>query len=158
LTPAEVTLRPSALTTADREALSAIVGSGFCQCDDRSRLLHAGGKSTPDLLRRKDSGEQDAPDAILLPAGEDEIAAILGYCAAHRIAVVPFGGGTSVVGGLDPVRDGFAAVVSLDLRRLNRLLALDELSGEAELGAGLTGPDAERLLAERGFSLGHFPQ
>ncbi len=70
----------------------------------------------------------------------------------------PFGGGTSVVGGLDPERDGFDAVVSLDLRRLNELHALDEVSGEAELGAGVTGPEAERLLGERGFSLGHFPQ
>ena len=80
------------------------------------------------------------------------------YCAEHSIAVVPFGGGTSVVGGLDPIRGDFTAVISLDLRRLNQLHALDEVSGEAELGAGLTGPDAERLLGERGFSLGHFPQ
>ena len=95
---------------------------------------------------------------MLLPADEDEVAAILRFCAHHSIAVVPFGGGTSVVGGLDPVRGDFKAVVSLDLRRLNELHALDEVSGEAELGAGLTGPEAERLLGERGFSLGHFPQ
>src|SRR5262245_59253239 len=67
----EVRLRPSALSTAARDGLSAIVGADHCLVDDRSRLLRAGGKSTPDLLRRKDSGEQDAPDAILLPAGED---------------------------------------------------------------------------------------
>jgi alkyldihydroxyacetonephosphate synthase len=63
-----------------------------------------------------------------------------------------------VVGGLDPIRGDFKAVISLDLRRLDQLHSLDEVSGEAELGAGLTGPDAERLLGERGFSLGHFPQ
>ena len=63
-----------------------------------------------------------------------------------------------MVGGLDPIRGDFGAVVSLDLRRLTELHSLDEVSGEAELGAGLTGPEAERLLAERGFSLGHFPQ
>jgi alkyldihydroxyacetonephosphate synthase len=63
-----------------------------------------------------------------------------------------------VVGGLDPIRGDFKAVVSLDLRRLNQLHSLDEMSGEADLGAGLTGPDAERLLGERGYSLGHFPQ
>jgi alkyldihydroxyacetonephosphate synthase len=95
---------------------------------------------------------------VLLPGDEDEIAAVLKFCAEHRIAVVPFGGGTSVVGGLDPIRGEFDAAVSLDLRRLNQLHFLDEVSGEAELGAGLTGPDAERLLGERGFSLGHFPQ
>jgi alkyldihydroxyacetonephosphate synthase len=153
----EVHLNPSALSAADRNALAAIVGADHCLFDDRGRLLHAGGKSTPDLLRRK-ARSQDAPDAVLLPGDDDQIAAILQYCSARRIAVVPFGGGTSVVGGLDPVRGEFDAVVSLDLRRFNRLLALDEVSGEAELGAGVTGPQAERLLAERGFSLGHFPQ
>jgi alkyldihydroxyacetonephosphate synthase len=158
LQPDQVRLRPSALSEADRESLASIVGTEFCIVDDRARLLRAGGKSTLDLLRRNDSSVQDAPDAVLLPGSEDEIAAILGYCAAHAIAIVPFGGGTSVVGGLDPIRGDFTAVVSLDLRRLNQLHALDEVSGEAELGAGLTGPDAERLLGERGFSLGHFPQ
>jgi alkyldihydroxyacetonephosphate synthase len=154
----DVTLRPSALSRADRDALAGIVGAGYCRTDDRDRLLHAGGKSTLDLLRRKDRGAQDAPDAILLPGGEDAVAAILRYCSEHRIAVVPFGGGTSVVGGLDPVRGGFEAVVSLDLRRLDELVELDEVSGQAVLGAGVTGPDAERLLGECGFSLGHFPQ
>jgi len=160
----DVTLRPSALSDADRDALAAIVGADHCRVDDQGRLLRAGGKSTLDLLRRKDSGVQDAPDAVLLPHNEEDIAEVLRYCAdsARRteggIAIVPFGGGTSVVGGLDPIRGDFEAVVSLDLRRLNELHALDEVSGEAELGAGLTGPDAERLLGERGYSLGHFPQ
>jgi alkyldihydroxyacetonephosphate synthase len=158
LKPEQVRLRPSALSPADREGLAAIVGAEYCGVDDGARLLRAGGKSTLDLLRRKDSGVQDAPDAILLPGDEEEIAAVLRFCADHSIAVVPFGGGTSVVGGLDPIRGDFKAVVSLDLRRLDELHALDEISGEADLGAGLTGPEAERLLGERGFSLGHFPQ
>src|SRR5262245_57289166 len=158
LTPDQVRLRPSALSAADREGLAAIVGAEYCGVDDSARLLRAGGKSTLDLLRRKDSGVQDAPDAVLLPADDDEIAAILRFCADCSIAIVPFGGGTSVVGGLDPIRGDFKAVISLDLRRLNQLHSLDEVSGEAELGAGLTGPETERLLSERGFSLGHFPQ
>lgn len=158
LTPGEVTVRPSALSDGDRVALADIVGDEFCLVDDLGRLLHAGGKSTLDLLRRRDRGTQDAPDAVLLPADEDQIAAILRHCSAHRIAVVPFGGGTSVVGGLDPIRGDFTAAVALDLRRLDALHWLDEVSGEAELGAGVTGPEAERLLGERGFSLGHFPQ
>ena len=94
----------------------------------------------------------------MLPGGEDEVASVLDYCSRHRIAVVPFGGGTSVVGGLDPIRNGFEAVITLDLRRFDALHWLDETSGEAELGAGVTGPEAERLLGQRGFSLGHFPQ
>jgi alkyldihydroxyacetonephosphate synthase len=154
----DVAVQPSALGESDRAALAGIVGAPYCRTDDRSRLLHAGGKSTLDLLRRRDRGEQDAPDAVVLPGDEDQIAAILAHCSARRIAVVPFGGGTSVVGGLDPVRAGFTAAVSLDLRRLDRLHALDEESGEAELGAGVTGPRAEELLGAHGFSLGHFPQ
>ena len=153
-----VRLRPSALSDSDRLALVAIVGEAHCISDDYGRLLRAGGKSTLDLLRRKDSGVQDAPDAVLLPAGEDEIAAVLRHCAQQSIAIVPFGGGTSVVGGLDPIRGDFKAVVSLDLRRLDELHGIDEISGEAELGAGLTGPRAEELLAAHGFSIGHFPQ
>ncbi|OHV01910.1 FAD-binding oxidoreductase [Mycobacterium talmoniae] len=156
--PDQVRLRPSALTDPDRRALTALVGAGHCRVDDRDRLLHAGGKSTLDLLRRKDTGVQDAPDAVLLPGDEDQVAAILDYCGRHRIAVVPFGGGTSVVGGLDPVRGVFDAVVALDLRRFDRLLGVDAVSRVAEFGAGVTGPAAERLLAEHGLSLGHFPQ
>ena len=158
LEPQQVKLRPSALSHPDRDALSAIVGTQFCIVDDRDRLLRAGGKSTLDLLRRKDPGVQDAPDAVLLPGDENEVAEILHFCSRESIAVVPFGGGTSVVGGLDPVRGQFNAVVSLDLRRLGGLYSLDEVAGEAELGAGVTGPQAERLLGEHGFSLGHFPQ
>jgi alkyldihydroxyacetonephosphate synthase len=154
----QVTLRPSQLADDHREALAAIVGPDYCRVGDRDRLLHAGGKSTPDLLRRKDSGAQEAPDAVLLPGTDDEVAAILRYCSQHGIAVVPFGGGTSVVGGLDPIRGAFDAVVSLDLRRFDQLHAFDAVSGEAEFGAGVTGPRAEQLLAAHGFSLGHFPQ
>src|ERR1700693_5698847 len=149
----EVRVRPSALTGADRDALAAIVGAEFVLDDDRARLLHAGGKSTLDLLRRKDT-EQDAPDAVLVPGDEEQIAEILRQCSERRIAVVPFGGGTSVVGGLDPERDGFSAVVSLDLRRLNELHSLDEVSCEAGLGAGVTGPEREPPLRGGGRLLG----
>ncbi|MGU3499585.1 FAD-binding oxidoreductase [Mycobacterium sp. C31M] len=158
LAAAEVRLRPSALTDADRSALEAVLSAPYCRTDDASRLLRAGGKSTPDLLRRRDTGVQDAPDAVLLPADHDQVVGVLKVCAERRIAVVPFGGGTSVVGGLDPLRGGFGAVVSVDLRRLDTLHGLDPVSGEAELGAGVTGPRAEELLGAHGFSLGHFPQ
>ena len=154
----DVRVRPSALADTDRDALAELIGAENVRTADLDRLLRAGGKSTLDLLRRKDTDEQDAPDAVLLPGSDDDVARVLAHCARHGIAVVPFGGGTSVVGGLDPDRGRFAAVVSLDLRRLDALHSLDDVSGEAELGAGVTGPDAERLLGARGFSLGHFPQ
>jgi alkyldihydroxyacetonephosphate synthase len=161
LEPDQVQLRPSALSEADKEGLTKIVGAEFIRTADRDRLLRAGGKSTPDMLRRKDRGVQDAPDAVLLPGGPDgeaAVAEILRYCSDHGIAVVPFGGGTNVTGGVDPTRGQFSAVISLDLRRFDELHSLDKVSGVAELGGGVTGPDAERLLGEQGFSLGHFPQ
>lgn len=155
--PADVELSPSRLTAADIDALSGIVGPEWVSADDADRLPRAGGKSTLDLLRRRRAG-QDAPDAVVLPADTGEVAAILEWCSANGVAVVPFGGGTSVVGGLDPLAGPLRAVISVDLRRLDALIALDEVSGIATLGAGMTGPAAEAALAERGFSLGHFPQ
>jgi len=153
----DVELAASQLSEANFEGLAAIVGADYVRTGHVDRLLRAGGKSTLDLLRRK-LVHQDAPDAVLLPADEDQVGRILAYCSEHRIAVVPFGGGTTVVGGVDPIRGEFSAVVSVDLRRLNEVHWLDKVSGEAELGAGLTGPDAERLLGEEGYSIGHFPQ
>ncbi|MGK8525330.1 FAD-binding oxidoreductase [Nocardia asteroides] len=154
----DVPLRESALTPALRAGLAEVVGSGNVSADHRDRLRHAGGKSTPDLLRRRSAGPQDAPDAVVFPADHDQVLGVLAYCAAHAVAVVPFGGGTSVVGGVDPVRGGFGAVIALDLRRLDGVTEIDPVSGTATLGAGLTGPRAEELLGAHGLSLGHFPQ
>ncbi|HLR85727.1 MAG TPA: FAD-binding oxidoreductase, partial [Nocardioidaceae bacterium] len=152
-----VHLRPSELGHHDHDGLTALVGDGGVSTEHADRLRHAGGKSTSDLLRRQ-SPEQDAPDAVVVPPTRDAVARVLAYCADHAIAVVPYGGGTSVVGGLDPVRDIHPTVVALDLRRFDELESLDRASGLATLGAGLTGPQAEHLLNEHGFTLGHFPQ
>lgn len=153
----DVELPPSRLGDADLAALAAIVGPERVVVDAESRIRHAGGRSTADLLRRR-LHRQTAPDGVVAPAGHDEVVAVLGIAAARDLAVVPFGGGTSVVGGLDPERGGHRAVIALDLCRLSGLIALDEVSGEARLGAGTTGPEAERLLGAHGFELGHFPQ
>jgi alkyldihydroxyacetonephosphate synthase len=83
---------------------------------------------------------------------------VLRVCSERRIAVVPFGGGSSVVGGLSPDRSGLAGVVAIDVRRMNALLALDEVSRVADLEPGVRGPEAEALLGERGYTIGHFPQ
>lgn len=154
----DVPLRDSALTPDQHAGLDAVVGAEHVSIGHRDRLLRAGGKSTPDLLRRRADGTQDAPDAVVFPADHAEVLALLEYCSANRIAVVPFGGGTSVVGGLDPVRGAFDAVIAIDLGRLNDLTEMDPISGTATLGAGLSGPQAEEILGKQGFSLGHFPQ
>lgn len=153
----DVRLAPSALTPEDREALVAVVGESYVTTDDEARIRHSGGRSTIDLVHRRAS-DQQAPDAVASPAGHDEVLALLRLAAELSIGVVPFGGGTSVVGALDPERGSNRAVIALDLRRLTGMLHLDEVSGEARFLAGTTGPEAERLLAERGFELGHYPQ
>ncbi|GAA4629044.1 FAD-binding oxidoreductase [Actinoallomurus vinaceus] len=139
-------------------ALEEIVGPDHVRTDDEARIRHTRGKSTLDLLRIRAGDARDAPDAVVLPGDHEEILAVLAQCSRERIAVVPFGGGTSVVGGLTAEGESFAGVVALDLRRLDRLTALDAVSRTATLQAGLRGPRAEALLAERGYTLGHYPQ
>jgi alkyldihydroxyacetonephosphate synthase len=151
-------LPPIALSEASLTALRAAVGAGHVLTDADSRLLHAGGKSTSDLLRRRAGEVASAPDAVVLPGSHEEVVAVLSGCARHRVAVVPFGGGTSVVGGVEPLRKGLSACVSLDLRRLDRLLDVDPVSLIATLEPGLPAPRAEALLAARGLTIGHFPQ
>ena len=83
---------------------------------------------------------------------------MLEICSELGVAVMPFGGGTSVVGGVEPLRDGFDGVITLDLTRLDRLLDVDAKSLTATLEAGMMGPAAEAALAEQGLTIGHFPQ
>lgn len=156
--PDAVRLPAVALPDAARAALEALVGAEHVTSAHDARLAHTRGWSTPDLLRLRAGDAADAPDAVVFPGSHDEVVEVLRACAAHRIAVVPYSGGTSVVGGLAPARDGFAGVVTVDLRRLNALVEVDPVSRTAVLQAGLRGPDAERLLREHGFTLGHFPQ
>ncbi|TXS52539.1 FAD-binding oxidoreductase [Streptomyces sp. uw30] len=145
------------LEPAARQALSAAVGGEeHVRTDAEARIRHTRGKSTPDLLRIRDGEVDDVPGAVVLPATHDDVLAVLRACAEHGLAVVPFGGGTSVVGGLAPSRRG--PFVALDLRRMDALLAVDPVSRTATLQPGLRGPQAEALLAEHGFTLGHFPQ
>ncbi len=154
----EIGLAPPRLPEGAASELAAVVGPENVRDDAESRIRHTRGKSTPDLLRLRAGDADDAPDLVLLPGTHDEVLAVLRICTERRIAVVPFGGGSSVVGGLEPEREDFGGVVALDLRRMNALLALDELSRVAELEPGLRGPQAEALLDERGYTIGHFPQ
>ena len=147
-----------ALDPAHLEGLRAIVGAEHVVTDDDLRRRRTRGKSTPDLLRNRAGDFADAPDAVVRPDGHDQVQAVVEYAAAHRVAVVPFGGGTSVTGGLTARRDGFVGLVSLDLGRLKRLRDVDPVSMTATLEAGLRGPEAEALLGEHGLTLGHFPQ
>jgi alkyldihydroxyacetonephosphate synthase len=146
------------LPTEVLAALAAVVGEEQVLTDDETRRLRTRGKSTPDLLRARAGDLGAAPDAVVRPETAQHVQRLLEVAAEHRVAIVPFGGGTSVVGGLVARRDGFVGVVSLDLVRLKRLLAVDPVSMTATLEPGLRGPEAEALLAQHAMTLGHFPQ
>ena len=154
----DVDLRPSTLSPDARAALVAAVGD--CNvCDDRRiRIQHAAGKGYLDLVRQRAGDAHQAPDAVVFPGSHAEVLAVLKLCVDLRVAVVPFGGGTSVVGGVSALRGGCLAVIALDLARLNALTEIDDESLTAVFGAGLRGPDAEAALNANGLTLGHFPQ
>jgi alkyldihydroxyacetonephosphate synthase len=154
----EVRLRPPRLPAPVLDQLRAVVGAGQVRSDDESRVRHTRGRSTTDLLRLRSGDALDAPDAVVHPGSDDEVLALLALCSRESVAVVPFGGGTSVVEGLTPEASGYAGVIAIDLGRLNGVRTVDAESQTAELGAGLRGPEAEELLAADGFTLGHYPQ
>jgi alkyldihydroxyacetonephosphate synthase len=154
----EVSLPDSRLPAPARERLVAAVGAEHVRDGREDRIGHAVGRSYPDLVRIRSGDASGAPDAVVRPDSAEQVAAVLAACAEHRVAVIPFGGGTSVVGGVEPVRDGMDAAVTLDLGRLSSTVEVDRTSLTARLDAGLFGPEAERRLAAEGVTLGHFPQ
>ncbi len=137
--------------------IAAAVGPGAVLDAHEHRVRRAAGRGYPDLVRLRAGRLEDAPDAVVLPGSVGELQRVLEICAREGLAVVPFGGGTSVVGGVEPLRGGFERLISLDLRRL-REVALDRRSLTATLGPGLRGPEAEEALNAQGMTLGHFPQ
>ena len=153
-----MTVPASALSDGLLDSLRGVLGAEHVLVDDETRRLRTRGKSTPDLLRARAGDLSDAPDAVVRPGSHDEVAAVLAWAVEHHVAVVPFGGGTCVTGGLAARRDGFAGLVSLDLVRMKRLVSVDHESMTAVLEPGLRGPEAEALLAAEGVLLGHYPQ
>ncbi len=154
----DVRLHEPVLPEGLRERLAGIVGGAHVRDDREARVLRAAGKSYLDLLAQRAGACERAPDAVVAPGSHDEVAAVLAACADARVAVVPFGGGTSVVGGVAPERGGFEAVVSLDLARMDAVVSIDERSLVARLQPGMRLPEADFALGARGFRLGHHPQ
>ncbi|MFN8164198.1 MAG: FAD-binding oxidoreductase [Solirubrobacterales bacterium] len=121
------------------------------------RVSHGLGKAYRDVVRGFRGEFENPPDLVAFPRDESEIETVLSWAEAEGAAVIPFGGGTSVVGGVEP-RLGERPVVSLDLRRLDRVLEVDAGSLAARIQAGATGPRLEEQLREHGLTLRHFPQ
>jgi alkyldihydroxyacetonephosphate synthase len=155
---AEVRLRAPVLAAGLRAALEGAVGTEHVRDDREVRVLRAAGKSYLDLLAQRAGECEDAPDVVVAPASHEQAAAVLRACAEHGAAVIPFGGGTSVVGGVAPLRGRFETAVCLDLGRLDAVLDMDERSRLARVGAGLRLPELDHALASHGLRLGHVPQ
>jgi alkyldihydroxyacetonephosphate synthase len=123
------------------------------------RVAHGLGKAYRDVVRGFRGEFPNPPDLVAYPVSPEDVDAVLNWCADQGAAAIPYGGGTSVVGGVEPrMRDDYPAVVTLDLRRMNRVLEVDPISKAARIQAGATGPVLEDQLRDHGLTLRHFPQ
>lgn len=148
-------LPPSRLTEEEWEELTARVPASR---DPEDRLAHSLGKGYLDLLRARQPALDVAADAVAAPGTVSEVQALLDLASQRGWALIPFGGGTSVLGGVRPLTGPHRAAVTVDLRRLHRVLEVDEASLLVRAEAGIRGPALEEALAQRGLTLGHFPQ
>jgi len=133
--------------------------SQICVADDYERALHSYGRSYRDVVRAFRGRFDHPPDVVARPRDEHDVQAVLDWAVSAGAAVIPFGGGTSVVGGVEPrVGDGYAGVVTIDCKALDRVLEVDPISQSARIQAGALGPHLEEQLAPHGLTLRHFPQ
>lgn len=154
-----IEVAPSALPADVRESLTQIVGRAHLRDDAYERVFHAMGRSFRDILRLRQGRVERVPDAVVYPATHDEVQQVLRLCATERIAVIPFGGGSSVVGGVECLQgEAHRAVITLDTTRMRAVLAIDPVAQTATVQTGIYGPELEEALAEHGLTLGHFPQ
>ncbi len=153
-----VRLPSPAISATALAALREVAGSEHVRDDHGERVAHAAGKGYPDLVRLRAGTPEGAPDAVLHPSTREQLRGLLSACGRLSLAVVPFGGGTSVVGGVEPLRGAHDAVVALDMGRMASVVGLDESSLVVTVQAGARALELERRLAARGLTLGHFPQ
>ena len=132
--------------------------SAFSTQSRRTRASHTYGKGYRDLVRGFHGRFDAAPDVVAKPRDESDVEVVLKWATAENVAVVPFGGGTSVVAGVECDGEGYAGVLSLDMREMNRVLDVDEHSRSARIQAGATGPEIRDGLAEHDLQLRHYPQ
>lgn len=145
-------LHPEALA-----AIQAILPSKQIALDPFQRLIHSYGKSCRDLLRIRKGIISDAPDCVCYPLNEKEVNNLIEIAVKYNIIVIPFGGGSNIVGGVEARRRNNRMVISLDLSRMNKVLAVDKKSLTVRVQAGALGPLLEEQLNAHGVTLGHFP-
>ncbi len=153
-----IALPASRLTAEVLARFAALLGADRVRDDAYERAFHARGKSYHDLLRMRAGDLSMAPDAVLYPRSGDEVLAVLAAAAEFGVAVVPYGGGSSVVGSVSAASGALKSVVTLDLTGMDRLIEIDAVTMTATAEAGIYGPALEKALAAKGFTLGHYPQ
>ena len=131
----------------------------ICTSDAHARACHAQGKSYADVVNAFNGRFDHPPDLVARPRDEEDLERLLEWCSSERVAAIPYGGGTSVVGGVSPsVGPSYNGAVSVDLCVFDRVLELDPISRAARIQSGAPGPALEAQLGEHGFTLRHFPQ
>ncbi|HZN88577.1 MAG TPA: FAD-binding oxidoreductase [Thermoleophilaceae bacterium] len=140
-----------------RDALERAAGAERVSIDPLDRVVHARGKSLRDLVRHRGGDVGRVPDAVVRPADEAGVAAVLRAGMDADAVLIPFGGGTNISGSLEAPPGETRSVISVDLSALDRVLSIDEESRLARVQAGVLGPHLEEQLNARGWTLGHFP-
>ena len=153
----ELDVPASQLSDRLRSTLADVVGETYLLTDDKDRVVHTYGKSLRDLLRIRHNILPRVPDAVVYPADEDQVRAIVEAVAAADAVLIPFGGGSNISGSLEPRADETRQVISLDMGRMNRVLDIDAEAQTARVQAGVLGPDLEQQLGDQGWTMGHFP-
>ena len=153
----EVTLPEQKNNEAFLAAIGAGLGEDQVVDDKKSRLVHAAGKSFRDLWLMRHGQVQFAPDCVVYPDTEEDVALVVRAAHEHGVVLVPFGGGSNIAGCLVPSDRGGRMVVSLDMCRMHRVLEVDRYSLTARIQPGVYGQHLEDQLAEHGVTLGHFP-
>ncbi|MEL6962901.1 MAG: FAD-binding oxidoreductase [Pseudomonadota bacterium] len=133
--------------------------STICTSDRYERILHAFGQSQPDSIRLYQGDVAHAPDVVAYPRTAEDIQALFDWCGDVGAALIPFGGGSSVVGGVtSDVGEGYNGIVTVDMSRMNQVMEIDDVSHAARIQGGARGPSLEAALKPSGLTLRHFPQ
>jgi len=136
---------------------SRLPNHDLIKTDPEDRLRHACGQSLPDWIALRTGNISAYPDGIAYPSTDEDVQELFKFARANSIHLIPYGGGTSVVGHINP-RRGENPIITIDLSNFNQLLSIDKISHLALIEAGIRGPDLEHQLSSEGFTLGHFPQ
>jgi alkyldihydroxyacetonephosphate synthase len=147
----------STLSPALRSELEAATGSAHVSTDALDRVVHARGKSLRDLVRHRRGDVGRLPDVVVRPGDEDELTAVVRAAIDADAVVIAFGGGTNISGSLEAPADEERDIVSVDLGRMDRVLAIDDAARLARVQPGVFGPHLEEQLNARGWTVGHFP-